>query len=338
MIFSFTASESYHESWVVFLISFAVSTAFYFLYGSILKLFPEKNLIQICKTVFGKYIGNFLSIVFIILVFFLTEWNICHLCNFFSSFVLLDTPEIILILTFTLTCAYGTSKGIKKISDHALLLFTFVVVTVVSVALLQLGRMDFEKLLPIFSLPPSTYLRVSFSMLCVPLLETAVFMMIAHKSENPKKLPKVFLTAVCVSSVLTLISISSDITILGDAAGYLSIPKYEAVKYITAFDILARTEIVFALFLLITRFFKMEILLISLRDSVAEVFNVKQKNILLHILGVSATAFAVIDAESGIDLNFVGSRVAPFILSFFEIVLPLSIILITFFKRKGESK
>ena len=74
------------------------------------KKYPGKTIIEINDCVFGTYIGKIFSSLYIFFFFSLAFLNANNMSGFVSSYVLPDTPTVVILFMFMFVCAWSVRK------------------------------------------------------------------------------------------------------------------------------------------------------------------------------------------------------------------------------------
>lgn len=188
LLLSLVDASMKQDSWMVIISGFIVSIPFILSYVFLSKKFPGKNLIQIHDIVYGKIIGKSISICYVMFFTLLCAYNYRQVVQFYNSYIMPETPQIVLYIMFALVCAYAVKKGIPSIAKISMYTVTFAIVSVIITFLLLLGNMDFTNFLPMFEAPLEEYVRTTYTMACIPFCEIFFILMVMPFVNDTKKI------------------------------------------------------------------------------------------------------------------------------------------------------
>ena len=124
-VFRFTDSIAKQDTWIVIILGFLISIPFLICYSALMKHFPDKNLLQILDVVYKPVLGKILSALYIFFFLSLFYLNLSTIVEFYTSYIMPETPQMFLYVLFTLCCAFAVKKGISSIAKVS----SFVVVS-----------------------------------------------------------------------------------------------------------------------------------------------------------------------------------------------------------------
>ncbi|WP_406543538.1 GerAB/ArcD/ProY family transporter [Clostridium ljungdahlii] len=76
------------NTWIVLLAGFIIILPLLLIYTSLSKKFPNKNLIEIIETTYGRYLGKIISILYIYFFWYIVSANLRFTADFFSTYLL----------------------------------------------------------------------------------------------------------------------------------------------------------------------------------------------------------------------------------------------------------
>jgi spore germination protein KB len=339
LLVGFVTATTKQESWIPVLAGIVLTLPLIWIYFKIADKYPGKSIIEIDDLVFGKVIGKFFSVVYILFFISLSALNATIIADFLVSSVLPETPKLAGLILFMLLCAYALSKGIETITRCSTL-FTFIIIIVVVVnGILMSKNMKADNFLPVFSLPLKKYIQATQTEVFLPFGEIFVFFMLFPNMQNPKDMKKSFMRGYMIGTGTMLMIMLRDISVLGPTIGLVTIPAYESVRLINVANILTRMEFFYATLLIVLSFFKVSILYYASTKAVTELVGMSSYKCLLRVMGVLIVIFTLINFKSANEHAAWGVSASSFYSSFFILILPL-ITLITiaikgFFKNEA---
>ena len=83
----------------------------------------DKNIFLKNKSIYGKYLGNLLNIILVLLFFLLGTMFLYNISDFISSQYLDKTPNNVISILLIVVCYINVSKGLGTITKSGMILF-----------------------------------------------------------------------------------------------------------------------------------------------------------------------------------------------------------------------
>jgi len=310
------------ETWLALLGGFILSIPFIWSQLRLATLFPAKNLIQINDLVYGRYLGKFISLLYIWFFGSLVSINLRYFGDFFLTFIMPDTPLSVFLIFLAMACAYTVNRGLETIAKTAVFYVLIVFFFIVMTTLLLCGEMQFGNLLPIGVIPLKDLGKGIFILAVVPFLETVVFLMIIPSVRPLTRGINRYGFALAMGCLILLIICLRDIATLGNTFPIFTAPFLEAGRLISLAKIFTRMELLIATGLLLGQFIKVSIFYYGSVLSLAQLFNLNSLHPLILPFGALTVGLAILVAESTIEqavaiLHYYAIYAIPF-----EFILP----------------
>ena len=178
LLTSLIASLTLNNSWLSGLFAFFACIPLIYIYKTIMVKFPDKNLIQVLKIVYGKIFGSIIGATYVWFFLTLTALSISDLGDFAKITVMFQTPKIVLTLLCIIVSVFAVRHGLGVVTRYSAA-FTFLEFAIVGLSiLLVLNQLDFSNFLPIFNLPIGKYLQSIHIASTIPMGELMVFLML----------------------------------------------------------------------------------------------------------------------------------------------------------------
>lgn len=323
LLLSFVSGLIQQDVWVAILGGMVICLPSLGIYFLLMHWFPGKNLIDINAEVFGQWGGRAVSLVYLFYFLSVASLNCRDLGGFIVTYTMPETPIIVIIGMFVLTCAFAVRSGVRTIVKYAGLIFYISLGILVLITLALIGNMDLQHLSPSFTFPFIQYVQASQVVGIIPFGEVMVFMMFLPCVNERKDIRRGFLLGLLISVVIILIIGLRDVSVLGDAIRILSMPTYEVVRMINITDVLTRIENLYTVLVILLYFFKISIFYGAIMIGIAQVFGLKSYKRLVFVVGGVMTLYASIVFSSSMENLVWGKTVAPFFSMFFQTVIPL---------------
>jgi spore germination protein KB len=321
------------DSWAMALTGFVVTLPIVLIYAALLRRFPEKSLIEINDIIFGKVLGKVFSVLYLFFFLSLAALNTRDLGNFAVGYMMPETPMPAIILLFLLGCVYTIHKGFENLMRLSVF---FCIATVVAVALntvLILQDVQPGALLPLFRLPPMTYVQGTLTVTAVPMGEILAFTMVAPMLGKKKKAGSPLLLGLTLSAVFMVFVLIRDIITLGPLVSIVSLPSFESVRYLSLADVLTRLESIYAVIIGFLFLFKVSVLLYAFILGLGQILNVKSYPPLAIICTALVYLYSLFVFDSVMENMDWGATAAPFFSLTFEFLLPAVSLLVACIRR-----
>ncbi len=322
LLTSFFSDVMEQNSWMGVIFAYLLGLPVMLMYLYILSKHPGKGLVEINDILFGKVLGKAFSALYIFYFFTLIALNTYDVYSFVIGYMMPETPPQVLALLFVLIPILFCRKGMDSIARVAALFAITQIISMTVFALLQLGDMNVENLLPLFNQPVKTYVQGTHTILALPFTELVVFMMIIPSVDNQKTVRKHFLIGYSIGALMLLFLVLHELLVLGPAVGYFALPGFETIRLINLADAISRMDTLYALLLYVLRFFKVSVLLYVCSLAVAQTTGLTQYRPIVAIIGVLAALLSMIAHESSATNFEWGKNTAGIYSSFFNILLP----------------
>lgn len=137
------------DGWIASLLSSVLGMLFILLYYYLGQLFPNKNLVQILFSVFGKWIGGVITAYFIIFCLHSGIQITAYIGQFMSTEYLITTP--VSVINFMIIFLFGIALhyGIETTVRSAEILFRLVVLIMAFLFLANIGNIQFNYIVPV---------------------------------------------------------------------------------------------------------------------------------------------------------------------------------------------
>ena len=204
----------------------------------------DLNIFGKLDKLYGKYIGNIISIILVILsilyfIYLLWSQNI-----YVQNKYLEETPSIITTLFFLLPVLYLVKKDMKVISKVSIAVF-FVTILELSFSYLNLfNKIDLNNYLPIFNTKISNILISSIKYASYS-ITPVIFLLVTPKNSinNPDKLNRNLYIINLISGIKFIIVISFLIGIFGiDLSKLFYYPEYSLIKKINTLNFIQNVQ------------------------------------------------------------------------------------------------
>ncbi len=218
ILFSISSKDCYIGALLGLLIGFVII----YLYSKFLELKKKRNLKEILKQ--NKILGIFVYLLLIIASYILLIYSLVIYKVFVASFMLIKTPEILLLIPIVIFGTYGAFKGLTVINRVAESLIPIALGLAAFAFLGVVGLFDTTNFLPILTTTPSNFFKTAITFAGI---STFPNILTIHYQEKPKYMLTTY-SLTCLLIIATIIYVNG---ILGEEIVHIyRFPEYMVLK------------------------------------------------------------------------------------------------------------
>lgn len=310
-----------------------IAAPIYFLW----KKYPNQTIIQYCQTIAGR-MGTLLGVLYVWFFIHITALNILNVTEFFTSVQMVETPSLFFVLSLVAFTGYAALKGLEVIGRLSEFLFPILMVIIILLSSLLIKEMDLDNLMPILE---KGFFPILFGgvITSVRTPEILVLAMLLPYLNVPSKTKSVLLIGFLLMSLLALIITLTVLMTFGfKHAQNLNYPYFEAIQIISLGDFLEHIEsihlsiTVLGIFLKVSLFYYLSVL------SLAQLLKLPDYRMLILPMGTLIAVLCPVIGYQTTELSeFLSYKMFPWYAALFVIVIPALLLLLSFFRKKGES-
>jgi len=139
------------DGWMSVLPGFAIGIPYGLMVLSLVERYPHKNLLQISETLFGKWIGKIIGVLYIVITGYFGGLLLAQIGDIFERTTMPLTPISLFYLGGLLLVFYLVSSGIEVFARFSEVIFPLTVIALVLNLGLVIPRIEQGELLPILS-------------------------------------------------------------------------------------------------------------------------------------------------------------------------------------------
>ncbi|MFB5189850.1 GerAB/ArcD/ProY family transporter [Alicyclobacillus fastidiosus] len=268
----------------------------------------SESLVEHAVSVFGKWIGGFVSVIYIVFFLIIVAFTIKIVSDFMGVIYPTTPPGVFLLAEFTVG-AWAVYSGIEVIGRTMQVLLPLMMLLGITASLLSTPDKDFTQLYPIFNqgITPVTQGALAFIAM---LSELIGFGMIAEHARKPEKLARQSSVLVFVLLIMFLSPVTGPVMVFGETlAKDLSFPTYTEIQYIHVTNIIERLDIVGVLLWTIGSFFRIAMFMFAAVKGVSQLVGAKKETTFLIPVTLLCAAFSLSLMQSSREeiYHFLGS-------------------------------
>lgn len=239
-----SGNRARQDSWIALILSTGLSLLLVWLYSSILRLYPGKNLFDISIEIFGKVLGKILCGVYVIYAIYLGALVFRIFDEFIQLVNLPNTPQIAIMLFSAPLIIWQVKSGLKNLASVSKFLLPILYVFVISTFLLGTKFMSPDNLKPFFNSGPKAISESTFSTLMLPYGETVLCMSFFGEIDKKESPFKILANGVLLAAFILILANLRNLMILGsDTTGMFIFSSYDAVGVISVGDFITRISV-----------------------------------------------------------------------------------------------
>ena len=139
------------DGWMSVLPGFAVGIPYGLMVLSLVERYPHKNLLQISETLFGKWIGKIIGVIYILITGYLGGLLLGQAGDIYQTSIMPLTPISVFYLGGLLLVFYLVRSGIEVFARFSEVIFPLIVIALVLNVGLSIPRIEQGELMPILS-------------------------------------------------------------------------------------------------------------------------------------------------------------------------------------------
>ena len=290
------------DTWVALIISFIAFLPMAFVYARTIKLYPGRNILDVCEIVFGKIIGKFFQAMFLIFTVILAALVMRGTYEFINIIMLKKTPNLPIMITLILMATYFTFNGIEVMGRWSLAVFLITITSMLLTFLLLLNNMDFDNIKPIFAADIPTLLDAALVFFSFPLGETIVFLLLIDFLDKKTSPYKFFFLGASLSLIVLLLVFFRSRLALGEFSDFATFPSYVASRLIQISMYFSRIEGLITTNYILLCFSKLSVSSLAATEGFSKLFGVSERKKLAFPVNLFIMALSGIVCENMLQL------------------------------------
>ncbi len=326
-----------HDAWIAIALGLMEGLIIAGIFTVLARHFKGKTLIEINYLVYGKILGNFISVLFI--------WYLFHLgalvLNNYSRFLKLElypaTPKTLTLILIMLVCALTVRRGIEVLARCSLILVTITILMAIFDTLLVAPHMDLNNLLPILDVPIGKLLWTSHATAIFPFGDAVAFLMVLAFVNKPEKSRSAVFKGILIAGLVLIGVAVRNAAVLGQMAAIYTYPTYITAQVIDIGDVLTRVEVLVAINLITMGFFKISVVYYGTVLGLAQVFNLRSYRPLILPIGILMVILALTNVSNTAEMFDFANQGYPIYTIPFQIAIPLITLLVAKLRKLPQT-
>jgi spore germination protein KB len=342
-ILYFLASDAKQDAWISMLFYIAPAILLQLVYIKLFNYYPEDTLTTYLPKIFGKLLGGFVSIIYVLYFLYLSARVLRDFSTLIVSSSMSQTPNLFVAGLIMLIVIYGVIVGIETLCRASEILFPLMISGLfmsILFLIITRGVIKLDKLLPIFENGVLFPVKKGWKLITFPYGELIAFTMLFRDVDEPNKIKKYAILAIIIEGILLSIINALFITSLGVSYASIStFPLLETLRLIKIGGFLERLDILIIVTMVVAGFMKISLFMYFGTLGMTQVFKLKNRNSLSLILGVIIFFSSELIAKNfpqhlklGLDFT------VKYIHLPLQIGIPTIALLVAWFKNRNKNK
>lgn len=300
-------------------------------------LYPDQNLVQLSRTILGKWLGSAVMLIYFIQWYTILPIVLRQFNDVIHVMILPLTPKWAIMLIMLVLIVYATySGGIESIARCSEILGPIVIVMVLLTLIASLNNVDWHFLLPVYAdsgtagilkgaLAPASYLGHSVE-----------YLMLASFLVKPRTGGKFAFAAVITASIVVLLAMTMAIATIGvQLTPKMWYPFFEMSRKISLFGFIESLDPLPIVIWVASVFVKLAVYLFITSYGTAQFLNIKNWRIMIWFVAPVVLIFALIPRNVAEAVNnYLLNYWVPVALPVNMLGLPLLLLIVGKIKQK----
>jgi len=325
------------NTWISILLALVLATPVVLIYGSIMTLYPGKDIFEILETIFGKIIGKILGFLYTFYFFHLGALCIRNVTEYIQVVSFPETPQYFTAIFLGILAIYIVKSGLEVIARVSKFLFPFLVIILVTTFLMALQKANFNNLLPILENGWLPVIKASFLPFSFPFAESVVFLSVLNTVNEKNKSSKILTIGIYGGGFFLLNVVLRNILMLGfPDLSSSTFASYHAVSLIDIGNFIRGIEIVVSIIITIAGFIKISVCLLAASIGICRVFNFSDYKWVSAPIALLMMSTSFILFESTMHM-IEWVEIYKYYAFPFQVILPIIILVVGLIKKKKPS-
>lgn len=331
-------SEAKQDIWLAIIIGILFASIIILVYVKIHSLFPEKNLFEILNAIFGKYIGKFISLLYIWYSFHLGALVFHNFFQFIKVVSFPETPEYVPLVFMGIVCIWVVKEGIEVLGRISFLFTIILTIIIIFVVSLNSIVMNINNIRPMLYNGFSPVLSSAFSIFSFPFAETVIFLGTFNFDKSKNNPFKIYYISLFFGGAIILLVSLRNILVLGCSfLESLYFPAYTAVELIEIGEFIQRIEVAVSVVFLYAGFIKISSCLFCTLKGIENLFNLDSYKVIAAPVGLLMMTFSCSLYENIMEMQEWAFLVYKYYAFPFQVIIPLIILIAAKIKIKKQS-
>ena len=326
------------DAWISTILSILAGLLIIWLVVSLSLRFPDKTLFEFSEIILGKVMGKIVSFFYFAWFIHTNMLIIREFGSFTNTILMLNTPIIVFYIAAVTVSAYAVHNGLEVLGRSCQMFIPVILFLLLAVFTLTIGNIDLTRLLPIMDIGIVPILEATLTPISW-MGEVIIWAMIIPYLRKPEDAKRAGIWGILIIGFFALIGVFISLVIFGPIAGNLAYPVFNAVRIISIANFLERLESVVITAWILSAFIKITIFYYVAVLGGAQLFGLKTYRPMVLPIGIILIILSALLLPNTAELtDFLASSFTFYSPVFFEIGIPLILLITAIIKKQGGSK
>mgnify|MGYP001175359198 CR=1 FL=1 len=330
------------STWIPVLLAIPLSCFLFFVYSFIYKNTDYPDFKTAMERILGKFFSKILIFIYFFYFLLLFALKLRDLVELVSIYTMQDSPFWMLYAFYLLVAIYCAVKGIEVIARYSGLVFaiTFFSFVLFFVLLAIVNEPEFQNLLPFmphgFLEFVNPTLRMAYSVPLGELFPILVIFQYVRPEQKKQAFKTSYFGIAAIGVTLLIISIANIVYLEAEALILGYAPIVRLWRRIDIEDFIQRLDLVMVNILLLNVMVKSGVLFVAVKAMADGIKEIKKGQIIFYgLLSIGLMALLLFLARDYPKILNIRFRILiPYLISAFEVFIPILVVIISFFRKK----
>ncbi len=330
--------EANREIWLTVPVAFLMAVPFALLFGRLLQLYPDKDLFDMQRELFGPVLGTLSCLCFIFFGFHLGALVIRNFTEFIQIVSMTSIPQYFFALPLGILSIWCLRAHIGTLPRGAVLVMPIVIVLLIINIGASYKLWEWTNLEPFLEDGIGPVAKGATDIWAFPFMETIIVLFALKPLAEPKKGTHVILTAFGAATIiLTLTNLRNVLTLGHEEMNKYYYPSYQVVSLINVADFLQGIQVLIILLFLFGGYAKIVSCLYVATLGVSKLTGQHYKS-LVAPMGLLMTACSFFVSKNVVDMFKFALIYFRFYIIPISVVLPLLLWVVAEVKTRKQAK
>ncbi|WP_227935219.1 GerAB/ArcD/ProY family transporter [Alkalihalobacillus deserti] len=329
------AEEAKQDAWIASIIGVGGGLLLVWFYQTVARLFPTMTFAEYIPTIFGKWLGRMIVLLFFAFSFGLSIILLRSLGDFMTITTLPETPKLAVHIFFLGVVMLGAIYGLENIVRTCEICIPWLYIFMLLFFLLVMTDIKLDNVRPVFEQGLVPILNGSFLLISSTFLELVLFLVIYPQVKIEKNTKNHFLLGAAMGGGILIVSSFLVVSILGaEETATQLYPIYILSQQIKIENVIRRIEGLLSAIWIVTIYFKLLICFYISVISLTQTLGLKNYRLLSLPLAVILVTLSIkLFSDINHFIEFM-TKIWPSISLGFGLLLPLILLLVWAIKTK----
>lgn len=314
------------DYWLSILIIGLIMIIYSIIFTDLVKMYPKKNFIEVCKTVLGTVSGVLLGIIYLIFFMHTTSSILREFSFFLNETLYYETPASFFAIGILIPCVYLVYKDIEIIGRIGEFIFFVFIITILIIVILSITSMDINRLLPILTQSTTSIIKGSVS-LSIWGGQLFILLMVSCKVKEKNNITKSIIISISILIGIILIITTTVILVFGSNTEFLSFPFLSLARYVSMENILQRMDTIILIVWISSIFLKLSVYIYCGTQIALSIKKIKNKIIYIISIAIVIILLSQILWNNSMEFKSKLEPQSP-IYAIIQVVIPIIIFVI----------